>query len=140
MNPHYDPRIALVEPFPRLELPTLYVWTQKARRAVADDSVPRDLDEFMHWHMEREFVNEINTWAAYKDGELGGYFEATLDNKSLVESLDPTLRALAQVQCVFKRDVLWAIEHLAIAMNLVLQELFVKENTSLVCFPAYRHQ
>ncbi len=137
MSNDFNPNVTLTAPFPRLELPTLHTWTERIWTAVGDDTQPRDLSQWMNWQIERESQG-LATWAAYKYEELGGYFEASEVNFDNLDDFDPTLRSIAQVKFVLKKDVLWGRQNRATALNRVLADVFA--NGCQMCFfPVFQH-
>lgn len=137
MSSEFNPNISVTSPFPRLDLPTLHVWAQRLRSVVADDSVPTDLDEWMDWQMRRETNPDMQTWAAYKFGELGGYVEAIHSSDDGTVGITPALMNVAQVTFVFKKDVLWGERNRVTPLNHVLREVFA--SAAIAYFPVYKH-
>src|SRR4249920_2021242 len=93
LNPH----VTITSPFGVADLPTLFCWRQRIRKA--DNEPAEDLDEFM----EERFVREgVKTFAAYRDEELGGYFEAVPGE--LRFDAQAASAAVAKVEMCFKHS------------------------------------
>lgn len=122
-NSAFNPHISIENPFPAMELPSLFVWTDRVRAAVADDSVPDQLAFFMSYMNERLASPDLLTFGISKDGEVGGYFEAITHVREDSPLLDEELSYIAQCSVLFKRD-LWGKHLTRTAMNLCLQKVF----------------
>ena len=68
-------QITISTPFPTEEIPTLFCWRQRLRNLAGEE--PEDLDLFIEQHLAGETGQ---TFAAYRDGDIGGYFEAEKAN------------------------------------------------------------
>jgi hypothetical protein len=135
LNPH----ISIASPFGVADLPTLCVWRNRLHRMAGE--AEEELDQFMDAHFAR---TDVLTWAAYRDEELGGYFEAATGELSF--ATDGSVAAVARIEMTFKREFFKrrpeAENGAGVggqgttqpALNLVLRELF-DGDYDLVFFP-----
>lgn len=135
-NPSLNPHISISSPFSVADLPTLCVWRNRLHRLNGEPE--ESLQEFMDEHLSREFVR---TFAAYRDGELGGALEAVEGDLIFQDSTADVCR----VEMVFKREFFKARSEngngqmvggqdvTKPALNMVLRELF--DEFELVFFP-----
>jgi len=139
MSTAYNSHVTVSSPFGVADLPTLFVWRNRLHRWNGEPE--EELGSFMDEHLARE---NVETWAAYRDGELGGYLEASPGELSF--ATDGSVAAVARVEMIFKREFFKRRpeeengasaggQHVTQpALNLVLRELFDGE-FELVFFP-----
>lgn len=138
MSATFNQHVTISSPFNVADLPTLCVWKNRLHRLNGEPE--EDLGVFMDEHMTRQ---NVMTWAAYRDQELGGYFEAATGELSFLT--DRSTAPVARVEMTFKREFFkhrpekdngasaGGQEVTGSALNLVLRELF--EEYELVFFP-----
>lgn len=131
------PQITIVSPFESMELPALFCWSERIKASVWDDTIPDTLDEWMDMMLDRLASQEIATFGLYKDGRLGGYFEAVTSIGGDGQSIDDSLKYIAQAQAIFKKEM-WGIKYTRPAVNLALAEIF-KSGIETVFFPVFAH-
>src|SRR4030095_1870197 len=93
----YNSHVSVTSPFGVADLPTLFVWRNRLHRW--NGEAEEELNVFMDEHLERE---NVLTWAAYRDGDLGGYFEAAPGELAFM--VDSSVAAVAKVEMVFKHE------------------------------------
>src|SRR4026207_1416623 len=93
----YNPHVSITSSFSVADLPTLFVWRARLRRWQGERE--EELSVFMAEHLARE---NVETWAAYRDGELGGFFEAAPGELTFLS--DGATAPVARVEMVFKRE------------------------------------
>lgn len=137
MSAALNPHITISSPFSVADLPTLFVWKNRLHRLNGEPE--EKLDAFMDEHLVR---TGVKTFAAYRDGELGAYFEAIPGE--LTFPADESAASVSKVEMVFKRQFHERRPEqengagsgrgtTKTALNLVLRELF--EMNDLVFFP-----
>lgn len=140
MKQIFNPKITVSSPFPRAELPSLFCWQERIRASAIDDSRPNELEAFMDWSriMNDEWDRiGFQTWAASKDGEIGGYVEARIPTEQVSSEVVGELRYHAQMEMIFKREM-YGLNCTVPALNLVLRDLF-SDTTDAVFFPTLAH-
>lgn len=137
MTASFNSHITISSPFGVGDLPTLCVWRNRLHRLNGEPE--EDLDAFMEEHLGRD---DVRTFAAYRDDELGGYFESTPGE--LRFDADMSSASVAKVKMCFKREFFklraengdgtsaGGQQVTRPALNLVLRELF--EEHELVIF------
>ncbi len=93
----YNPHITISSPFGVADLPTLFCWRNRIHKLVGEPE--EDLFQFMEEQLARE---GLRTFAAYRDGELGGYFEASPGDLHFLS--DDSTAAVAKIEMIFKGD------------------------------------
>jgi len=100
--------VTIESPFPEYAIPRVWVWLEEFRHRVLDDSAPRSLDEFVSvWKAEPK-----ETWAVYRDGEIGGLVE-----------FRPLSKVAGEARCFFKRTF-WTQSTTETALRKVYAEIF----------------
>lgn len=132
----YNHRISIKEPFDVSELPALFCWIERIRGTVTDE-FPTEINSFMDYQLERVADPAILTYGIYKDGDVGGYFEAITQALMDVPIISTTLQKIAQAQCFFKKEI-WGLERTRPSLNLCLQKLF-ESDIETVFFPILAH-
>lgn len=138
MSTALNPHVTISSPFGVADLPTLFVWRNRLHRWQGE--AEEELDRFMAEHLARE---QVMTFAAYRDGELGGYIESMPGELSFPSNT--SVATVAKVEMVFKREFFKRRPEengagaggqsvTQPALNLVLRELF-DEDYELVFFP-----
>lgn len=136
-NSQYNSHIAISSPFGVGDLPTLFCWRNRIHKLNGEPE--ENLDTFMEEHLGRD---DVRTFAAYRDDELGGYFSAMPGEMTFSDS---STAKIAKVEMVFKREFfkmrpekengagVGGQRTTQPALNLVLRELFGE--FELVFFP-----
>lgn len=139
-TPALNPHVTISSPFGVADLPTLCVWRNRLHRLNGEPE--ENLETFMEEHLNRQ---NVQTFAAYRDEELGGYFEAMSGELSFAS--DSSVAAVTKVEMVFKREFFrrrpeklngasaGGQEVTNPALNLVLRHLFDEGDYELVFFP-----
>jgi hypothetical protein len=136
-----NPHITIESPFPRSEMPALHVWSRRIWASVADENTPTDLEEWMAFQQRRQKAPELKTWGLYRNGDLGGYFEAVAVANPESLSGDvfvcSELRDFAVGACIFKKEM-WGHDNTVPALSLVFLELFGADEIGMMFFPVAR--
>lgn len=139
-TPALNPHVSISSPFGVADLPTLCVWRNRLHRLNGEPE--ENLEAFMEQHLGR---TNVQTFAAYRDEELGGYFESVSGELSFPS--DSSVANVAKVEMVFKREFFrrrpeklngasaGGQEVTNPALNLVLRRLFEEGDYELVFFP-----
>lgn len=107
--------ITVETPFPEYAVPRVWTWMERFRSRVADDFAPKTLEEFVDdWERRGS-----ETWAVYRDGELGGLVT--------VEQVSPVV---ASSHCLFKKEF-WGAETTIPALQQVYGKVFERGITKI---------
>lgn len=137
MTTENAPHIRVAAPFPNLELPALFCWSERIKASIWDDTIPNTLDEWMDTMLDRLASPNVLTFGLYKDDRLGGYFEAVASMGSDGREIEDALKYIAQAQVIFKKEF-WGLRYTRPAVNLALAEVF-KTGIETVFFPVFAH-
>lgn len=119
------PQIEIRAPFRVADLPLLYSWLKTYWHQVAADDTPSEIGEFVEYYTERSI--QAFTFGVYRDGELGGYLEASTGFSDK-----------AAVCHGFFKKAFWGRKTTAYAINLGLSWLFL-HGVELVLFTPFSH-
>lgn len=111
--------ITLESPFPKDQMPRIWLWMESNLKAVADDYSPKTMEDFARYWFELE-ANGQRSWAVRRDGEMGGVIVAR-----------PILPGVSEIHVIFKREF-WGKGTTLEALRMVCQELFSEGMRKLV--------
>jgi RimJ/RimL family protein N-acetyltransferase len=109
--------IEVVSPFPLQSLPRVWRWIQSFRDRVSDDYSPQTLDAFVEKALAD--AGRLQTWAVYRDGELGG-----------MVSFERWTDVLGTCHCLFKREM-WGRKTTLPALQQIAGEIFAGGTTKI---------
>jgi RimJ/RimL family protein N-acetyltransferase len=109
--------IEVISPFPQQSLPRVWQWIESFRNRVVDDYSPQTLDAFVRKSIEDQ--GTLQTWAVYRDGELGG-----------MVSFEKWTEHLGTAHCLFKREM-WGRKTTRPALEQILQQIFAGSTRKL---------
>lgn len=111
--------IKVRSPFPPEAVPRIWIWMRQFWRRVSDDFGPKTLAEFVaQWEATQQ-----QTWAVYRDGELGG-----------MASFTPWSPIVGTLHTVFKR-AFWGRSTTETALRMVVDQIFGQGYEKILCLP-----
>jgi RimJ/RimL family protein N-acetyltransferase len=111
--------LEVVSPFPTYAVPRLWGWIQEFHHRVCDDFAVKTVEGYVtEW--ETALQRGRQSWAVYRDGELGGAITAT--------RLSPML---ADIHTVFAKRF-WGHATTLVALRQVCEGLFAEGATKIV--------